>query len=78
MRDAHRIHSARKDLLSLSTVGTKSSQIIKQAVMKSACCKEVCGTDKGTQISGGIQGNVEKDIQILNPGSNAALSLPQV
>lgn len=49
-----------------------------QAVRKSACCKEVRGTDKGTQISGGFQGNVEKGIQILNPGSNAVLSLPQV
>lgn len=48
-----------------------------QAVRKSTCCKEVRGTDRGTQISGGTQGSVEKGIQILNPGSNAVLGFPQ-
>lgn len=32
----------------------------------------------GKQISGGTQGNVKKDIQILNPGPSAVLSLPPV
>lgn len=40
----------------------KASQTIKQAVRKRACREEVHGTDRGAQISGGIQGDVEKDI----------------
>jgi len=72
------ILSQKRPALPLHSRNEITSDHETQAVRKSVCCKEACGPDRGTQKSGGIQGNVEQRIQLSKPGSDVALSLPPI